>query len=132
MELILKIYSIFYAFILVSNVVVMFKWRMFKWKVFLYEAFSATYLIFAIFAYFSESLRAWGGAYLGLPVIAIICIDLYTTIWHDPNDFFELPGEEKITTGDIETAKAVAVALAAPGYICGALLFFEEIRDQVS
>ncbi len=128
------IYITCFGIIVFANIIY---WLMVKQKFLLtfYELSAGLYMIFMILAYWVPFLRD-RLSLLNIPaVIAIISLNFYFTVFRKKIDIKDLIPEIDDARAEIarrfsvtEMAKAFSVALAAPGYIIGAILSVELLK----
>lgn len=108
--------------LLVSNMFFHFKYKM-KVVFFIYEIFSAIYMILVMIAYWNPLVIGKLNLFSILPLIFILVIDIYFSIWGKPEDLgLKIPGLSK---HEQEMAKVISILFTAPAYIVGLLLAFE-------
>ncbi len=115
------IYLSILGFLILANVFYyfMFKGGM-KPLVIVYELLSGSFMVFMAAAYWIPWLQGWLGAPSALAFGIVVGFDLHFSIWGKPEDIGLPQGE--LSESEIELAKALSLAFAAPAYVMGLLL----------
>ena len=115
----MQAYTILFIVMVISNIFFQIRTKARKYII-IYDFFSAGYMAFLIFAYWTPSIidniDFWNLS--ALPFI--ICIDFYLTIWGEEENLgIKITDMSK---KEFELAKAVSIILTSPAYITGILL----------
>ena len=120
----MKIYTILFIVVVISNLIFQFKLKVRK-PILFYEFTSASYMVFLIYAYWTPSVLATIHILNIIPLILIICIDFYLTIWGKEEDLgIKMP---EMSHKELEAAKAISIIFASPAYITGLMLALQVI-----
>ena len=115
----MQVYILMFMLAVISNIVFQIK---LKTRIFIlfYEFFSAGYMVFLIYAYWTPTLLHNMSMLYLLALPFIICVDFYLTIWGNEEELgIKMPDMSK---KEFETAKTVSIIFASPAYITGILL----------
>ena len=122
----MQIYTILFILVIISNLIFQLKLKTRKF-IFFYELFSAWYMIFLIYAYWTPSILHNISMLNLLAFPFIIGIDFYLTIWGKEEELgIKISG---ISKKEFEATKAVSILFASPAYITGILLVCHVIRN---
>ena len=115
----MQIYTILFILVVISNLIFQLKLKIRKF-ILLYEFFSAGYMVFLIYAYWTPSIMHNISILNLFALPFIIGVDFYLTIWGKEEELgIKIP---EMTKKEFETAKTVSILFAAPAYITGLLL----------
>jgi hypothetical protein len=115
----MQVYTILFILVVISNLIFQLKLKIRKF-ILLYEFFSAGYMIFLIYVYWTPSIMNNISILNLFALPFIIGVDFYLTIWGKEEELgIKIP---EMTKKEFETAKTVSILFAAPAYITGLLL----------
>jgi hypothetical protein len=115
----MQIYTILFILVVISNLIFQIK---LKTRIFilLYEFFSAGYMVFLIYAYWTPTMLHNMNILYLLALPFIIGVDFYLTIWGKEEELgIKIP---EMSKNEFEVAKTVSIIFASPAYITGILL----------
>ena len=93
----------------------------------LYEISAAFYLIAVSVVYFTPALVEKVNIWFCIPVIPVVMVDIYMTVWG--KDETICPSGFEYDKNELEIARIMAVVFVAPAYISGIMLLIDKILD---
>jgi len=123
MSIIAIIYLSLLAFLILANVFYFVAARGkggLKPLVMAYELLSGVFLVFMAAAYCLPWLREWTGLSSALAFAFVVGFDMRYSVWGSGEELGIPKGE--LSDAELELAKALSLAFAAPAYVMGLLL----------
>ncbi len=115
----MQVYTILFIIVLISNLIFQLKHKTKKF-ILLYEFFSAGYMVFLIYAYWTPTLLHNFSILNLIALPFVIGFDFYLTMWGNEEQLgINIHGMSK---NEFEAAKTVSIVFASPAYITGILL----------